>query len=54
VREIAWNAQTRLCARFRSFLRKGKNPSIAAAAIAGELAAFVWAINREVLASRRA
>jgi transposase len=54
VREIAWKAQTRLCARFRSLVRKGKNPAVAAAAIARELAAFVWAINREVMASRSA
>jgi transposase len=54
VREIAWKAQTRLCARFRSLVRKGKNPAAAAAAIARELAAFIWAINREVMASRRA
>src|SRR5262245_44773695 len=50
VREIAWKAQTRLCGRFRSLLRKRKNPPVAAAAIARELAGFVWAINREVMA----
>jgi transposase len=54
VREIAWKAQTRLCGRFRSLLRKGKKPPVAAAAIARELAAFVWAINREVMTSGRA
>jgi hypothetical protein len=54
VREIAWKAQTRLCGRFRSLVRKGKRPTIVAAAVARELAAFVWAINREVMASRRA
>jgi len=54
VREIAWKAQTRLCGRFRSLLRKRKNPPVAAAAIARELAGFVWAINREVMASQRA
>jgi transposase len=54
VREIAWKAQTRLCGRFRSLLRKGKKPTVAATAIARELAAFVWAINREVLTRRQA
>jgi len=49
VREIAWNAQTRLCARFRSLVRKGKRPTIAATAIARELSAFIWAINREIM-----
>jgi transposase len=54
VRGIAWKAQTRLCARFRSLLRKGKKPTVVATAIARELAAFVWAINREVGPSRTA
>src|SRR5262245_30369611 len=53
-REIAWKAQPRLRGRFRSLLRKSKNPPVAATAIARELAGFVWAINREVMASRRA
>ena len=50
VREIAWKAQMRLCGRFRSLTRKGKRPNIIATAIARELAAFIWAINREVMA----
>ena len=50
VREIAWKAQTRLCARFRSLMRKGKLPNIVVTAIARELSAFIWAINREVMA----
>jgi hypothetical protein len=50
VREIAWKAQMRLCGRFRSLIRKGKLPSIVATAIARELSAFIWAINREVIA----
>jgi transposase len=53
VREIAWKAQTRLSRRFRAFLHRGKKPTVAATAIARELAAFVWAINREVMASQR-
>jgi transposase len=54
VREIAWKAQTRLCGRFRSLVRKGKRPTIVATAVARELAAFVWAINREIMAIGRA
>ena len=50
VREIAWKAQTRLCGRFRSLIRRGKLPSIVATAIARELSAFIWVINREVMA----
>jgi transposase len=52
VREIAWKAQTRLCGRFRSLSRKGKRPTVVATAIARELSAFIWAINREIMTSR--
>ncbi len=51
VREIAWKAQMRLCGRFRSLTRKGKRPTVVATAIARELSAFIWAINREVVGS---
>ena len=51
VREIAWKAQMRLCGRFRSLARKGKRPTVVATAIARELSAFIWAINREVVGS---
>jgi len=51
VREIAWKAQTRLCGRFRSLIRKDKRPTVVATAIARELSAFIWAINREVVGS---
>jgi len=54
VREIAWKAQTRLCGRFRSLTRKGKRPTVIATAIARELSAFIWAINRQVMAHREA
>src|SRR6266404_1940710 len=51
VREIAWKAQMRLCGRFRSLTRKGKRPTVVATAIARELSAFIWAINRELVES---
>jgi len=54
LREIAWKAQTRLCGRFRSLVRKGKRPTVAATAIARELLGFIWAINREVMIARQA
>ena len=47
-REIAWKAQVRLTKRFRTLSRKGKKSTVVATAIARELAAFVWAIAREV------
>ncbi len=50
-REIAWKAQMRLCGRFRTLARKGKRPTIVVTAIARELSAFIWAINREVAGS---
>ncbi len=52
VREIAWKAQTRLCARYRRMTAAGKKASIVIAAIARELAAFLWAIGRQVEPAR--
>src|ERR1700746_544388 len=54
VRGIAWKAQTRLCGRFRSLERRGKRRTVIATAIARELSAFIWAINRELMAHRQA
>jgi transposase len=48
VRDIAWKAQTRLCARFRRLMAKGKRNTIVAVAIAREIAAFLWAIAQHV------
>jgi transposase len=48
IREIAWTAQTRLCARYRKLARTGKPANVVTAAIARELAGFVWAIARRV------
>jgi transposase len=48
VRAIAWKAQCRLCARYRALIRKGKLKTVAITAVARELAAFIWAISREV------
>ena len=49
-RDIAWKAQTRLCARFHRLSKTGKKSTIIATAIARELSAFIWAINRAVIA----
>ena len=48
IRDIAWKAQTRLCARYRSLIAKGKKPTVVVAALARELAGFVWAIGQEM------
>lgn len=48
VREIAWKAQIRLCARYRRLNAAGKKLPVVIAAIAREMAAFLWAIARHV------
>jgi len=48
VRDIAWKAQIRLCARYRRLSAAGKKLPVVVAAIAREIAAFLWAIGREV------
>jgi transposase len=48
VRDIAWKAQVRLCKRFRRLVARGKHPNVVVTAIARELAAFMWAIAKEV------
>lgn len=48
VREIAWKAQTRLCARYRRMTAAGKKTPIVVAAIAREMAAFLWAIGHQI------
>jgi transposase len=51
IREIAWKAQLRLCARYRRLARSGKPANVVTAAIARELAGFIWAIARRVPAA---
>jgi transposase len=51
VRDIAWKAQVRLCARYRRLSAAGKKLPVVVAAIAREMAAFLWAIGREVALS---
>ena len=41
---IAWQAQKRLCGRYRALLEAGKNKNVTCVAVARELAGFVWAI----------
>jgi transposase len=48
IRQLAWKAQLRLCARYRRFLARGKAKQTIVTAIARELAAFIWAIGRAV------
>jgi len=48
IRDIAWKAQERLWRRYRKLTRDGKLPTVVTAAIARELAGFVWAIAQQV------
>ncbi len=50
--ETAWKAQTRLCGRYRKLSRLGKPANVVTAAIARELAGFVWAICNLVQPAR--
>jgi len=48
IQEISWKAQVRLCKRYRRLVARGTNINQVVVAIAREMAAFVWAIAREV------
>ena len=48
VRAIAWKAQVRLCARYRRLMAAGKRQTVVTTAIAREMAAFLWAVGREI------
>ena len=48
-KQIAWRAQVRLCGRYRTLTRAGKNTKLVCVAIARELAGFLWDIVRQEL-----
>jgi transposase len=52
IQNISWKAQVRLCKRFRSLMARGKHANQVVVAIAREMAAFIWAIAREVPSAR--
>ena len=47
IKDIGWKAQTRLCKRFRHLSNTGKPQPRVLAAIARELAGFIWDIARK-------
>jgi transposase len=47
-RDIGWKAQVRLCGRYRRLNAAGKKRPVVIVAIAREMAAFLWAIGRQV------
>lgn len=48
IQDISWKAQVRLCKRYRRLVARGKQVTQVIVASAREMAAFVWAIAREV------
>jgi transposase len=48
MRGVAWKGQVRLCARYRRLVAAGKKTPVVIAAIAREMAAFLWAIGHQV------
>ncbi len=47
IKDIGWKAQTRLCKRYRDLSRTGKPQPRVLAALARELAGFIWDIARK-------
>jgi len=45
---IAWNAQKRLCGRYRQLDTRGKNCKLITTAVARELCGFIWDIGQQV------
>ena len=54
VKEIAWKAQHRLCAKYRRLLARSKPHQRAVTAVGRELLGFVWAIGMQVEKEQRA
>jgi transposase len=48
IQDISWKAQVRLCKRYRRLVARGKQVNQVVVAIAREMAAFVWAVAREL------
>jgi transposase len=48
IQDISWQAQVRLCKRYRRLVAKGKHANVVTVAIARELVGGMWAIAREV------
>ncbi|MFG1230571.1 IS110 family RNA-guided transposase [Xanthobacter wiegelii] len=49
--EIAWKAQSRLTARYRALIARGKKTTVVCAAVARELVGFMWSVAKEVRAA---
>jgi transposase len=49
IRDIAWRAQVRLCARYRRLVACGKRAPVACTAVARELTTFIWEMGQVVM-----
>lgn len=49
---IAWKAQSRLTARYRKLILRGKKSTVVMTAIAREMAVFMWDIARRTMPVR--
>ena len=49
VQAMAWEAQKRLCQRYRTLIEAGKQKQQVTTAVARELSGFIWAITCEVM-----
>ena len=47
--DIAWQAQLRLCKRYKKLMSKGKHYNLVVTAIAREMIAYIWAIAKHVV-----
>ena len=54
VRDIGWQAQVRLCARYRRLSALGKNANLVTVAIAREMVGFVWSIGCAIQSAPKA
>jgi transposase len=48
MQDLSWQAQARLCKRYRRLLARGKHANQVVVAMAGELVGFLWAIAAQV------
>lgn len=46
ITDIAWQAQLRLCRRYKRLMNRGKHRNVVVIAIAREMASYLWAIAR--------
>ena len=48
IQDMSWQAQVRLCKRYRHLVARGKHANIVTVAIARALAGFMWAIAKQL------